>query len=164
MIRQSGCFTKGNRRLIQRIANLYTKRLKEQYTGINSKHLIVVNPYGNNEIVKYQLLTIEEYNSQIKDAMKRSQYQRDYELWKRYGYPEFEVRGEVIQKTFEWLYVTEDEIRSRAITNPISIPANKNALGVGRSLFKSVIGAVTYNITEMNKYLLHKSNIHRKNK
>jgi hypothetical protein len=45
---------------------------------------------------------VPEYNNQIKEATKRSEYQRDWNRWVKNGYPKFIVRGEVIQKANEW--------------------------------------------------------------
>lgn len=60
-------------------------------------------------------------------------------------------------KKNEWLYCLLEELRSRLIADPIAAAIiellSKMIQGIGESLFKAVVGAISYNIVTITKYL-----------
>lgn len=159
--RMTGAHTIADTKLVEEIKNEYVDRLKSSYDGIR-KEYIVDNMYEVIGQIKMKLQSIDEYISQISDTSKRNKYAKDYKRWKENGYQDFKVRANMVMKKNEWLYCALDELRSRLIADPQSAPLNelhkRTITGIGDALFKAVVGAISYNIVTLTKYLQHKSN------
>lgn len=157
--------TIGCPQLIHDISLQFQKRLKKGYIGFYPKQTLI--NFDNSKVQTYKFLTVQQYIDQIDDSQKKKKYQNAFDLWQKYGYNYFEVMADFFMKMNEAQYTEDGLIRSRAIANCVAKPFFlycSKSLGIDKELFKAILGAASYNIAQMTKYLLEQSNRTHKNK